>query len=61
MYTVDVPITTLLFDLAHVLLFPKDKTYTEKLSTLHKTVKHTSSYRFSDFFEFNTGLNKKDP
>ncbi|OGJ21899.1 MAG: hypothetical protein A2804_01680 [Candidatus Pacebacteria bacterium RIFCSPHIGHO2_01_FULL_46_10] len=57
-YHVPMPITTLLFDLAHVLLFPRDKTYTEKLSALHKAVKHAPTYYFPNFFEFNEELLK---
>ena len=46
-------ITTLLLDSSHVLIFPKDKGYTGKLSPLYARVSKEPGYKFSDHFEFN--------
>ncbi len=49
-------ITTLLFDLARVLLFPTDKTYKGGLNALHKNLSKEQNYSFLSTFELNKEL-----
>jgi HAD superfamily hydrolase (TIGR01509 family) len=49
----------LLFDFSRVLLFAKDKTYTDDLNPLHKKLSsEDSNYNFLDYFELNEELLK---
>lgn len=47
---------TLLFDLARVFLFTKDKSYKGELNSLHRTLSGKPDYKFSDYFYFNEEL-----
>ena len=43
-------IKVLLFDLARVLLFPKDSNYQEELNQLHKSLSSNPTYNFNGYF-----------
>lgn len=47
---------SLLFDLARVLLFPKDKNYLGTLNGLHAKLSQNPKYKFLDNFKFNEEL-----
>lgn len=49
-------IKVLLFDLARVILFPKDTNYTEELNLLHRKLATTSDYNFNDHFYLNEDM-----
>ena len=49
-------ITTIIFDLSRVLLFPKDKNYKGKLNALHKELLRKSNYDILKYFELNDEL-----
>ena len=46
-------IKALLFDFSRTLLFPKDKTYSGGLNSLHKILSENPNYKFLDSFELN--------
>ena len=49
-------VTALLFDLARVFLFTKDKNYNGELNALHKNLLSKPEYKFHDHFVFNEEL-----
>lgn len=51
-------IKALLFDFSRTLLFPKDKSYSGGLNSLHKTLSENPNYKFLDNFELNTEVMK---
>lgn len=49
-------VTTLLFDLAWVILFPRDRTYHGTLNERHRKLSTEATYRFLEVFEFDDDL-----
>ena len=49
-------VNTLLFDLARVFLFAKDKNYKGELNSLHRSLSGKPGYKFSEYFYFNEEL-----